>query len=81
LCGVYGVLCVLCLLSIASPDSSSHLTHSHTPPLPCPLISHSFPTVTLFIEDNHGAESTFLHSIKVFGVPVHGTNVAEISSG
>eukprot|EP01032_Pedospumella_encystans_P015664 gene15664-17902_t len=37
-------------------------------------------SLTIFIENNHGAETTYLHSLKVFGTPVHGTNVANISS-
>ena len=43
-----------------------------------PSLNHA---VTMFIESNHGAESTYLHGLKVFGSPIHGTDVAKISSG
>lgn len=35
-------------------------------------------SLTLFVEDNHGDEVSSLYSLKVFGTPVHGTNVADI---
>ncbi len=37
--------------------------------------------MTIFIEDNHGSDTTYLHSLRVFGTPIHGTDVAKISSG
>eukprot|EP00428_Durinskia_dybowskii_P075234 CAMPEP_0170392716 /NCGR_PEP_ID=MMETSP0117_2-20130122/20340_1 /TAXON_ID=400756 /ORGANISM="Durinskia baltica, Strain CSIRO CS-38" /LENGTH=163 /DNA_ID=CAMNT_0010648871 /DNA_START=36 /DNA_END=527 /DNA_ORIENTATION=+ len=38
-------------------------------------------SLTIFIEDNHGNDTTYLHALRVFGTPIHGTNVANISSG
>ena len=38
-------------------------------------------SITIFIEDNHGAAQSNLFSLKMFGTPVHGTNVADIGKG
>lgn len=35
-------------------------------------------SITIFVENNHGAETTVIHGLKIFGVPIHGTNVSEI---
>jgi len=35
-------------------------------------------SITLFIENNHGAPVTKLHALRVFGSTVHSTNVNEI---
>jgi len=34
--------------------------------------------VTIFIEDNHGHLQSVLHSLQLFGTPIHFTNVANI---
>lgn len=38
----------------------------------------SLTTVTIFVEDNHGAPASVLHALKFFGTQVHGTNVSAI---
>jgi len=35
-------------------------------------------SITLFVEDNHGSDVSELHSVKVWGSPVMGTDVAAI---
>ena len=38
-------------------------------------------SITIFVESNHGAAQSKLFSLKMFGTPVHGTNVADIGKG
>lgn len=35
-------------------------------------------SITIFVENNHGAETTVIHGLKIFGVPIHGTKVSDI---
>jgi hypothetical protein len=35
-------------------------------------------TITFFVEDNHGADVTELHSLRMFGKPLMGTDVSQI---
>lgn len=35
-------------------------------------------TITIFVEDNHGADVTELHSLRMFGKPLMGTDVSQI---
>jgi hypothetical protein len=42
------------------------------------ILQFDFFLVTIFIEDNHGAATTTLHSLKLFGTTVQGTDVAAI---
>jgi hypothetical protein len=49
-------------------------------------VDHVFSTlsiliVTIFVENNHGSDFTYLHALRVFGAPIHGTDVAKISKG
>ena len=46
--------------------------------MPCDIIIFLLKIVTIFVEDNYGNSFTELHSIKIFGSPIMGTDVAAI---
>lgn len=46
----------------------------------CPIMQLMLPAllVTIFVEDNHGSDVSSLFSLRLFGTPMHGTDVSKI---
>jgi hypothetical protein len=38
-------------------------------------------SITIFVEDNHGSDFTTIHSVKLTGTPLMGTDVNQVKNG